>query len=177
MFLHIMIEMDNATAGSEESNSSTEGSAMVALDGNRSTLWHTDWNGCSDEEKWITIDMGKEYTFSKVKYVPRSSQMNGIITQYTLYSSNNGEQWDEITTGTWNRDNTEKEVIFSPITVRYFKLKATTQDSFASASEIYLRVADQQTLEQVEIVNLQKEDLVSSVSESSSTASTSTKEQ
>ena len=129
-----------ATAGSVQSQEP----AQNALDGNPSTLWHTDWNGCKQEDVWITIDMQSKQNIAMLRYVPRSKQLNGIITKYRISVSDNNKDWTEVATGTWESNNKEKIAEFSKeVEARYVKLEGletATQENkiFGSAAEIYL---------------------------------------
>ena len=130
-----------ATAGSAQSG---EGAEKV-LDGKLDTLWHSDWNGCRQEDAWISIDMKQIQTVSALQYVPRQSQVNGLILEYKIEFSRDGSNWSTLpsVTGTWAKDNTTKMVTFSPVQARYVRLTGVTTASdgtltFISAAEIYL---------------------------------------
>ena len=130
-----------ATAGSAQNG---EGAEKV-LDGKLDTLWHSDWDGCRQEDAWISIDMKKIQTVSALQYVPRQSQVNGLILEYKIEFSKDGSDWSTISsvTGTWAKDNTTKMVTFSPVQARYVRLTGvrTASDgelTFISAAEIYL---------------------------------------
>ena len=130
-----------ATAGSAQSGEE----AAKALDGKLDTLWHSNWDGCSQTDAWITIDMKQSQTVSALQYVPRQSQVNGLILDYKIEFSTNGSDWSTIpsVTGTWDKDNTTKTVTFSPVQAQYIKLTGLTTASdgtltFISAAEIYL---------------------------------------
>lgn len=126
-----------ATAGSIQ----PDAEAAKALDQNAGSLWHTNWNGCTMDQRWITIDMGSAKKVSMLKYVPRTTQLNGVITGYEIYVSTDGTNFTKVTTAnsTWALDNTEKYTYFDETVSRYVKLKATsTSGDYASAAEIRL---------------------------------------
>ncbi len=133
-----------ATAGSIQPNNSSEGDANFALDDNTGTLWHTNWNGCTDAEKWILIDMGEEKDVAMLEYTPRTSGKNGIITKYEIWAGDSEDTLEKVTEGSWENDNTVKYAYFTQISARYIELVATestTQESpkqFVSAAEIRL---------------------------------------
>ena len=84
-------------------------------------------------------------TVSALQYVPRQSQVNGLILEYKIEFSRDGSDWGTIpsVTGTWAKDNTTKMVTFSPVQARYVRLTGVTTASdgtltFISAAEIYL---------------------------------------
>ena len=136
-----------ATAGSAQNGEGAE----KALDGKVDTLWHSNWDGCTQDEAWICIDMQKNQTVSALQYVPRQSQVNGLILEYKIEFSKDGTDWSTIpsVTGTWAKDNTTKTVTFAPVEAQYVRLTGvkTASDgalNFVSAAEIYLgRVAMQ----------------------------------
>ncbi len=130
-----------ATAGSAQTGEGAE----KALDGELGTLWHSNWNGCTQDEAWICIDMKQKKTVSALQYVPRQSQVNGLILEYKIEFSTDGSNWSTIdpVTGTWAKDNTTKTVTFAPVEARYVRLTGvkTASDgalNFVSAAEIYL---------------------------------------
>ena len=130
-----------ATAGSAQTGEGAE----RALDGKLDTLWHSNWNGCTQDDAWICIDMKQNQTVSALQYVPRQSQVNGLILEYKIEFSTDGSNWSTIpsVTGTWVKDNTTKTVTFAPVEARYVRLTGvkTASDgalNFVSAAEIYL---------------------------------------
>ena len=130
-----------ATAGSAQNGEGAE----KALDGKVDTLWHSNWDGCTQDEAWICIDMKQNQTVSALQYVPRQSQVNGLILEYKIEFSTDGSNWSTIdpVTGTWAKDNTTKTVTFAPVEARYVRLTGveTASDgalNFVSAAEIYL---------------------------------------
>lgn len=145
-FVEYAVDGMTATDGSHQSGNSTEGPGSFALDGNLSTMWHTNWNGSKREEAWISIDMGKVQPISMLKYVPRTSIANGIITKYSIYvKENENDQWVKVQTedNVWERTLGEKYAYFDTVNARYVKLQAdesysTTSSIYASAAEIRL---------------------------------------
>ncbi|GAA0752567.1 discoidin domain-containing protein [Clostridium sartagoforme] len=132
-----------ATDGSHQEGNSTEGPGSFALDDNLSTIWHTNWNGCRREEAWISIDMGKVQPISMLKYVPRTSVANGIITKYAIYIKENaGDEWTKITTenNIWERSTSIKYAYFNTVNARYVKLHA--EESYTTTSSIYASAAE-----------------------------------
>ena len=113
-----------ATVGSFEASSETEGNGSLALDNDLSTMWHTDWNGCSQDDVWITLDLGESKPVAMVKYVPRQSGgENGIFTEYKVEVRNSeSEEWTQVDTGTWEGDMETKYSTFTQVNARYVKL-------------------------------------------------------
>ena len=133
------IDSATATAGSSQSGQGPEN----ALDGNEATLWHTKWSaGHNRADHWLVIDYGKEYMVDGFRYQPRTSQTNGIITEYKIEVSTDGVTYTEAATGTWAGDNSWKMVQFEPVKARYVKLtvldalSSESANDYASAAEV-----------------------------------------
>lgn len=111
-------------AGSVEQNSSTEGGARLALDGNPDTMWHTDWKGCERDQVWITLDLGESKPVARVKYVPRQTGgENGIFTKYKVEVRNSEkEEWKQVAEGNWAGDTETKYAVFEQVNARFVKL-------------------------------------------------------
>lgn len=146
-FVEYSVSGMTAEVGSYQSGNSTEGPGSFALDDNLGTMWHTNWSGCTREQAWISIDMGKVQPISMLKYIPRTSGKNGLITKYAIYIKENiDDQWTKVETETdvWEENNQVKYAYFSNVNARYVKLhavqSATNESSkiFASAAEIKL---------------------------------------
>ena len=94
------------------------GAAANAIDGNVSTIWHTQWVGANPvPPHWFTVDMGSVQTISGFKYLPRSNSPNGTIANYSVYLSNDGVSWgNPVNTGdfrTMGAMTAEKTVVFA----------------------------------------------------------------
>ena len=90
-----------ASADSEELdawNPAQEGPAELAIDGDESTWWHTEFTASKPEcPHWLMIDLGEMTTFDKLEYVSRNG--NGSVRDYMLEISTDGEQWETISEG------------------------------------------------------------------------------
>lgn len=148
-----------ASAGSEE-NSGTDGPASWAIDGNTSTIWHSNWSGSSsvqpdipnDIRNEFTIDFGSVVTVGKFEYMPRSGSVNGQILDYKiLYSTTeSGDDFMEIASGTWEANAETKSAIFDNTAMRRIQIRAmsTNGDSatnkFISAAEFSAYTANRE---------------------------------
>ena len=115
------------------------------LDGDRGTLWHTNWNGSERKVQWIDFDLGKEYPVDGLRYLPREGNSNGTITKYEIWGSTDGEQYSKIAEGDWAKDESLKTARFIPYKLRYLRLQAVDAagGGFASAAEIRITQAEQ----------------------------------
>ena len=80
----------SASAGSTH----TGEEAGKAIDGDSGTLWHSDWDGCTEKDGWIQLELKEKTTVSGLRYLPRSSDgENGIIKTFDILVSDDGNQW------------------------------------------------------------------------------------
>ncbi|MBQ4550839.1 MAG: discoidin domain-containing protein [Oscillospiraceae bacterium] len=142
-----------ATAGDYETDGgASEGPPELVLDGNTNTLWHTDWTGTSRDNHWIQFALSEEYNVDGLRYLPRQSGgANGIITEYSIQVSDDGETFRTVTTGNWTNDRNWKIAQFTAENVKYVRLvslDATSEISyvFASAAEIRLTGEEIETI-------------------------------
>ena len=141
----IPVAVLTATAGDWQTGyEATEGPAALVLDGNSSTLWHTDWSGTSRDNHWIQFELSEEYLVDGLRYQPRSGSINGVITGYDIQVSEDGETFRSVASGTWEGDTSWKIASFGGENVKYVRLVSTNSLSdnasyvFASAAEIRL---------------------------------------
>lgn len=127
-----------ATASSEHPNVGTEGLASFAIDDNLNTIWHTKYSPKDELPQNITLNLGGEYLVDKFEYVPRQSGgVNGIITQYELYVSTDGDNFKKVSEGTWAEDSSTKIVELDGELATHIKLVALQGGGgFASAAEL-----------------------------------------
>ncbi|MFN8265647.1 MAG: beta-galactosidase [Chitinophagaceae bacterium] len=65
-----------------------DGNAANVFDLQPTSIWHTEWQDRSPAlPHCIVIDLGKEYTISSMKVLPRQDGINGRIKDYRLYFS------------------------------------------------------------------------------------------
>jgi hypothetical protein len=137
-------------ADSEEQGEK-EGPAALLLDGDRNTIWHTEYKsrkpGYPHE---VIVDTGRDTASSGFYYTPRPNRGNGTIDTYEFYVSQDGSNWGKaIVSGSFS-DNDQGgesfEVPFDePVKARYFKFVATAamfddshENPLASGAELGL---------------------------------------
>ena len=104
--------------------------ATKSFDGNVSTFWHTQYVGGSPPPPHeIQIDLGAVYNVSGFRYLPHQEGVNGRIAQYEFYVSSDGViNWgNPVATGTFGNTSLEQQVLFSPKSVRYVRLRALSE--------------------------------------------------
>jgi PKD repeat protein len=119
-----------------------DGRGINAIDGNPSTIWHTEWyanNPVHPHE--IVIDLGYERQVSGFNYLPRQDgSYNGGIAEYEFYVSVDSENWSSpVASGIFPYTRTKQEVVFYPKYARYVKLVAFSEINgypWTSAAEI-----------------------------------------
>ncbi|MGN0335045.1 MAG: discoidin domain-containing protein [Lachnospiraceae bacterium] len=133
-----------ATAGDwEENGGATEGPAQFAIDHDENTMWHTDWyEGPNYDNHWLQLELNSAYMVDGFKYLPRQTgNTNGIITEYKILVSMDGENWTEAASGKWAADREWKVVKFDAVKAKYVRLKAEdsltdTGIALSSAAEV-----------------------------------------
>ncbi len=127
-----------ATASSEHPNVGNEGLASFAIDGNESTMWHTNYNNVKPLPQYITLDLGEKYSIDRLTYLPRQSGQNGNITKYEVQVSTNGDDFVKVSEGSFENNNKLKVIKFSePVEATHIRLIAKEGvGGFASASEL-----------------------------------------
>ena len=141
----IPVEVLTTTAGDWQKGyeHTGEGPAEFVLDGDPSTLWHTDWYGKNRDNHWIQFELSEDYVVDGLRYLPRSGSNNGVITKYEIQISNDGENFETIKTGSWAVNKNWKAAEFEGIQAKYIRLVSIDSVSdnssvFASAAEIRL---------------------------------------
>lgn len=140
------------TAPSVESG----GSAANANDGKSDTIWHSNWGGgtgSSDltndpDNRYIQIEIPAVTKLNGFRYLPRSTDQNGIVTKYSIKLSTDGTTWTEAATGTWDTSVVWKLAQFAPTDAKHIRLygveTATNEgkpQKYMSAAEIRVRCA------------------------------------
>lgn len=135
---NLKIPQSNMTAKATSQETVAENSpASKAIDGNTGSMWHTAYTN-RELPQSITIDLGSEYNINKFSYLPRQAGgENGRITSYKLYVSTDGENYNHVSTGTWDNNPNEKIIDFEATKARYVKLRAISAvNNYVSAAEI-----------------------------------------
>jgi lysophospholipase L1-like esterase len=108
------------------------GAAVNAFDGNTSTIWHTKYSNVNPDPPQpheIQINLGAVYDMRGFRYLPRQDgRSNGRIARYEFYVSTDGTNWDTpVVAGILANGSMEKEVLFTPTTGQFVRLKALTE--------------------------------------------------
>ena len=140
---------------SSEERSNSKDYAENAVDGKLSTRWHTLWSG-GDSERYITVKLAKSTYISGIDYTPVVGAGNGTMLACSVFVSTNGEDWTLAGSASWARNDTKKQLSFTPVFGQYIKVVGTnTVGGFCSARLI--EFFEDTTLENKQISCLQLE--------------------
>ena len=147
-------EKTSVSAQSEQlPGNDKEGPVGYAIDGNKGTFWHTNWNEDltqKPEKRYIQLDLNEPAVLDALRYQPRDSIANGIVTKYRVEVSTNGTDWTIVSQGDWAHDTTWKIAVFNePTEAKYVRLygeetrggTGDTPNKFMSCAELRVRVA------------------------------------
>ncbi|MGW0390648.1 endo-alpha-N-acetylgalactosaminidase family protein [Streptomyces sp. NPDC003042] len=117
------------SAVDSEETAGENGSAANVLDGNGSTIWHTQWYAATAPMPHeITLDLGAPYAVSALHCLPRQTQSNGRIADYQVFTSADGVNWGTAAaSGTFENSAAQQDVAFTPRSARYVRLRATSE--------------------------------------------------
>lgn len=145
---------------------SEEGSGSVAkaADGKTGTIWHTNWgsgSGPTDlrndpDNRYLQIELKETEKINALRYLPRSSDTNGIVTEYSIKVSTDAKNWTEVAKSdvdsTWSKSVEWKLAQFAPVDAKYIRLygvstvgqSAAEVNKYMSAAEVRVRYAAQE---------------------------------
>ena len=142
-----------ATSACSEMNppSGNDGPASYAIDGNESTLWHTNYRGGDTHSgnHWLSVDFGEELDFDTVNLLSRGKEINGSIKGYKLEANINGE-WTVVKEGEFTDGVKEKIELDEAIKASGIKLTALSTfngQNFAAVREISVAKKDREATE------------------------------
>lgn len=125
-----------------EETAGEDGKGANAVDGDTSTIWHTQWQDSSPPHPHeIIIELGAPTSIKGFTYLPRQDdQVNGTIKEYEFYLSTDGKDFGQpVKKGTLGEGKEKKTVIFDGRPGRFVKLKALSEineQPWTSAAEI-----------------------------------------
>ena len=150
---YVTASISKVVAGSQEVLAET-GLATNVLDGDTSTIWHTQYSSGTDTESYdnhyLIFELSETSAVTGLRYLPRQGtrigDSNGIITQYEIYVSTDGSSYTKATEGTWASDQEWKTASFTAQTAKYVKFvsKASTSELskyYSSAAEIEILIS------------------------------------
>lgn len=132
---------------SSENTQGEDERAVLAIDGNPSTFWHTQWSGATPgHPHHLAVDLAADAEVSGFTYLPRQDgrQEKGVIGTYEFYLSRDGKDWGQpVAKGRFedaDKNPVGRVVVWpQPVLARYFKLVALDAPGghpFAGAAEM-----------------------------------------
>ncbi|RMF86917.1 MAG: hypothetical protein D6736_13990 [Nitrospinota bacterium] len=124
-----------------------DGAAENAIDGDPTTIWHTEWAQADPPPPHeLLLDLGAYYWVEGFRYLPRQTgSLNGTVTAYQLYVSADGVDWGEpVAGGALAPDRREKEVRFAGKAgrfVRFVALEEIHGNPWTSLAEFNVLIA------------------------------------
>lgn len=167
----ISTEGMTATAGSEQSQTGSEGPASNVLDGDENTIWHTVWAGTPIENHWIDIATAEPTTVGGVRLQQRSSGNNGVIKEAQIWvkttdAANNAKETDaegyvKVADASFGGSGWQVVTFEDVENVTNVKIKPTatlggTPNKFSAAAEIRLMGAKQEVEFEVDKTGLKE---------------------
>ncbi len=148
------VDQFNKAAWDERTNSWTQtgedhgGHLSHALDGDRSSIWHSNWKDATEENKngrlsvtnpiWVEFDFDKAYVINQFSFTPRPDNSSGRVTEASLFirTEKNGS-WKEVAkNATFKNDASKKTISFPEETVYGIRFEATkSNDDWVAVSE------------------------------------------
>lgn len=127
-----------ATASSYQQDGSNPSNV---LDGNPSTMWHTNWN-ITTMPHWIDLQMSEPEEISGLVYTPRQTGTNGNVTSYEIQVLVDG-QYVTHATGTLPSNSETKTITFDPVTTTNVRLVYNAAvNNNGSAAELQVVLAN-----------------------------------
>lgn len=102
--------------------------AAYAIDGDKTTMWHTHWEGeVKAHPHSITVDMGEEIIIKGFTYAPRTDgNFSGTVLRYSFSISVDGVNWQKVIDGgvfdnMVNNPSTQRVVFEKAHPAKYFR--------------------------------------------------------
>lgn len=110
-----------------------------AFDGDVNTMYHSPWKPKDDSEKapqHFVIELGQDYMVNGFTYQARPGAGNGAIGDYRLSLSEDGDNFNEVASGEFEKRDGIQAVQFEKTKARYLKFEALNgTGGFISAAE------------------------------------------
>nr|WP_020389291.1 discoidin domain-containing protein [Kribbella catacumbae] len=119
------------------------GRAANILDGDPASIWHTQWSTTDPDPGYphhVTVDLGGTQPISGIQYLRRATGSNGLVGDYAIYTSLDGQSWGEpATTGRFTSARPAQRATFPQVEARFVKVVALSELSsqrWASIAEL-----------------------------------------
>ena len=140
------IPRDRLTVSADSQELTGEnGRAANAIDGQPATFWITPWTDLATAPRhphWLLLQLPSPTPVTGLTYVPRQDMSNGRIRDYRVWTSMDGQTWQEVARGTMPDTTGPKVMSWPAREVRYVKLESLSEvngDRYAGAAEVTLQ--------------------------------------
>ena len=130
--------------------SASSGNALWAIDGINDAGSYSVWQSAPHLPQTITVDLGDIFpNVGLLQYVPQyraqaTPSDDGAITDYAVYTSQDGGQFVQVAKGRWPGDASMKVATFAPRAARFVRLEALgANGGYAAATELSIGAAPQ----------------------------------
>ena len=150
------------------------GSVSWANDNDSNTIWHTNWGGGTGptdltndpENRYLEIELPSMTRVDGLRYLPRNKDQNGIVTEYDIKVSKDGQDWTSVAQGSWSTAVEWKLAKFDHVAeakfIRLYGVQTATNDGspqkYMSAAEVRVRCVPTGIYSGNTTVNLKEED-------------------
>ncbi len=124
----------SVTSPNYQPNNDSEGNPEFVLDGNPSTIWHTQWSDTPRDTHYLEFVLDEVTTLNSVRILQRSGT-NGRIKSFDLYVKENvSDEWTKVINQEVLDSSTNwQSVSFEETAAKYIKLHVTDAESTTTA--------------------------------------------
>lgn len=118
--------LESVEASSEHDQNSR---ALLALDGDEATMWHTNWSGeQAPHPHYLIVKLKSKVKIKGILQTPRKDLPNGRIAKYKIHVGDDRKKWTTVASGVWQNNTRPKKVLFkTPVITRYIKVEALSE--------------------------------------------------
>lgn len=118
--------------------------AVHVIDGDKGTIWHSDWSDSSEVlPQTLTFTFKEPVNIERMSYLPRQDgSNNGSVKTYDIYiTDEDGNEEKVVEDGSFKNDKMNKMIRFDPVVAKEVRFVVTgsygdTEDAHASAAEV-----------------------------------------
>jgi len=115
-----------AVSVSSEETVGENNKGILAIDGNKATIWHSLWDA-NVMPQFFSVNLSSLADVKGISYLPRQDgNLNGSIRNYDIATSNDGTNWVVVSSGEFAKNTLEKVVLFPVTKAKFVRLIAKT---------------------------------------------------
>jgi alpha-L-fucosidase len=125
------------------SAASTSGDPNLAIDGKNDQQFITLWEPTDPLPQSITLDLGQlrpdvGWLGCLPRYYNEKSSQEGNVTTYRIFTSTDGKQFTQVTSGHWTADGRMNVATFGPVPARFVRFEVVAANGRPAITEISL---------------------------------------